>query len=278
MKKRLKYNFFVILSALLIVGISGNFAYAQLEEPEVIKLPQPKTPLSEGYHNGWGVDIMLNNFGFGLGGTYTHVVGPYTELLFRTGITGIRDDTEQNFQSFITGQQVIPNKYQRAFGFPFLIGVKHRVFARKVADNFRLFVSGAAGPALAFTYPYLEDVDGNGFRTFQVQPPGFLVPLERVNDFFTGWKNGESHWGFSGEIKIGADLGSKFKTRTTVEFGYFFYYFKPGLQIMEPYQPFGYNQSGLPIAVDNNGNRNPFYDAQEYFGTPQIKITFGGMW
>jgi hypothetical protein len=112
------------------------------------------------------------------------------------------------------------------------------------------------------------------------------VDAENVNDFFSGWGNGQSHWGLNGAIKIGVDIGREFKTRTTVEFGYFFYYFKEGLQIMEPYQPIKndqgepiYNEAtGLPVAVDENGERNPFYPAQKYFGTPQIKITFGGMW
>lgn len=277
MKKSVITKYCAAFVFLLMLAFTGKDAVAQVQEPDVVKLPQPKTPLSEGYHNSWGVDVMLNNFGFGLGGVYSHVAGPYTQITFRTGITGIRDDTEQNFQSFLTGQQVIPNKYQRAFGFPFLLGVKHRLFPRKISDNFRPFISAEAGPAMAFTYPYLEDVDGNGFRTFQVQQ-GYLVPLERVNDFFTGWKNGHSHWGFSGGLKIGADIGS-FKHPTTVEFGYFFYYFKQGLQIMEPYQPYGYDsQSGLPIEKNGNGRRKPFYDAQKYFGTPQIKFTFGGMW
>ena len=274
------YTAFIVL---LLLGISGSYAQAQVEEPQVVKLPQPKTPLSEGYHNSWGVDLMLNNFGFGIGGTYTHVLGPSDQLTFRTGITGIRDDTEQNFQSFLTGQQIIPNKYKRAFGFPFLVGIRHRVFARQIADNFRPFISIAAGPAMAFTYPYLEDGDHNGFRTFNlVSSPYYqqpiLQPVERVNDFFTGWKNGHSHWGLSGEVKIGADIGS-FKHPTTVEFGFFFYRFQPGLQIMEPYQPYGYDQqTGLPIEKNSNGQRKPFYDAQTFFGTPQIKFTFGGMW
>ncbi len=269
----------------LILGLAGSTAFAQLKEPEVVELPDPKTPTSEGFYNSLGFDVMVNNFGFGIGGTYGRMLGPYTELTFRTGITGIRDASEQNFQSFLTGQQIIPNKYKRALGFPFVLGLKRRLFARHIDDNMRFFVSGGAGPALAFTYPYVRDSDNNGFRTFVLTPQGYAAPFERVNDFFTGWKNGESHWGFNGEIKIGVDLGSSFKSRTTIEFGYFFYYFQDGLQIMEPYKPIEndqgqplYNQEGFPVEVDENGNRNPFFDAQKYFGTPQIKITFGGMW
>lgn len=268
----MKTKIYSILLMVLLVAFASGTAYAQLEEPEVVELPDPKTPLSEGVHNSIGVDVMLNNFGFGIGGTYGRIIGPYTELTFRTGITGIRDASEQNFQSFLTGQEIIPNKYKRAFGFPFLVGLKQRLFAKHIDDNLRFFVSGTAGPAMAYAFPYVRDSNGNGFRDFQVTPQGFLVPIERVNDFFTGWSEGESKWGYSGEIKIGVDLGSEFKSRTTIEFGYFFYYFKEGLQIMEPYKPTAYNEQGVPV------DRTEFFEAQKYFGTPQIKFTFGGMW
>lgn len=278
MKNTMSKKIYSILISVLWLTVLAVPAAAQIEEPEVIGLPDPKTPLSEGYHNGIGFDLVLNNFGFGIGGTYSRVVGPYTELTFRTGITGLRDASEQNFQSFLTGQQIVPNKYKRALGFPFLIGVKQRLFAKQIDDNLRFFVSGAAGPAMAFTFPYVRDSNENGFRDFQVTPQGFLEPVERVNDFFSGWGDGESHWGYSGAIKVGVDLGSKFKTRTTIEFGYFFYYFSDGLQVMEPYKPFGYDSEGAPIQFNENGERNPFFDAQKYFGTPQIKFTFWGMW
>src|SRR5699024_3331208 len=152
---------------------------------------------------------------------------------FRTGITGIRDVSEQTFQSFFTGNRTIPNKYKRAFGFPFLFGLQHRIFPRAITDNFRLFVGAGLGPAMAFTYPYLDDADENGFRTIRIDPQtGRIRGAERLNDFFTGWRDGSTHWGFSGELTIGADLGSSFDHRAKIEFGYFFYYFSEGLQIM----------------------------------------------
>lgn len=258
---------------LLITVISAVPVSAQLVEPEVDKVAEPKTPLSEGFHNGIGFDLFLNNFGFGLGGHYSRVVGPYTELTFRTAITGIRDVSEQTFQSFLTGQQIVPNKYKRAIGFPFILGVEQRLFAKNIEDSFRFYVGGGMGPAMAFTFPYLNDVNNNGFRDFRAQQ-GFLIPRERVNDFFSGWKKGDTRWGLSGELKIGVELGSSFGSVTTVEFGYFFYYFKQGLQIMEPYRPTEYDANGFPVEE----TKVPFNKAQKYFGTPQIKFTFGGMW
>lgn len=253
-------------------------ANAQLVEPEVKSKVQPKTPLTEGVHNSYGVDVFINNFGFGLGGYYSRVLGSYTSLTFRTGITGIRDASEQTFQSFLTGQEIIPNKYKRAFGFPFVVGLKQRLFPKKIEDGFRFYVRAGAGPAMAFTYPYVQEgSQPNGFRDFRLvsqNGQNFLIPIERVNDFFSGWSEGKSEWGFNGEIAIGVDLGSSFSSKTTVEFGYFFYYFKQGLQIMEPYRPTEYDDQGFPI----NATKVPFNDAQKYFGTPQIKFTFGGMW
>lgn len=273
---------YVLLAAFVMVMASGaiyNAAYAQLEEPEVVKIPDPKTPLSEGYHTTIGFDVMLNNFGFGVGGHFSRMLGEYTEFTFQTGITGIRDVSEQTFQSFFTGNRIVPNKYKRGFGFPFLFGMEQRIFARQIEDNFRLFLGGAVGPAMAFVYPYVNDSDNNGFRTIVVDPrSGFIVGAERINDFFTGWGDGETKWGYSGELKIGADIGRTFGTRTTVEFGYFFYYFQQGLQIMEPYRPYGYDENGYPIETNDQGEQRAHFDAQKYFGTPQIKFTFGGMW
>lgn len=280
------FRFFLIV--IVLIGFGFSPAIAQLQEPEVNKPESPKTPLSEDLHNSINFDFFITNFGFGLGGHYTRVIGPYTELTFRTGITGIRNVSEQSYQNIFSGRRIIPNKYKRALGFPFIVGVKQRLFAEQITDNFRFFVGGGAGPAMAFTYPYVEDDNtSNGFRDFEVIPipgtqQGRLRPREDVNDFFSGWSQGDTHWGMSGEIKIGADFGKSFSSRTTVEIGYFFYYFKEGLQILEPYKPFGYTAptattAGQPIET-KNGKRNPFNPPQKLFGTPQIKITFGGMW
>ncbi|MDX1618167.1 MAG: hypothetical protein R3224_05240, partial [Balneolaceae bacterium] len=125
-------------------------------------------------------------------------------------------------------------------------------------------------PALAFIYPYFKDLDGNGLRNF-LNFGGFQA-LEPVNDFFSGWKNGETKWGIAGDFKIGVDIGENFSKLTSVEFGYMFYYFADGIQVMEPRRAVRYNQSGIPTETA------PFFDPQKYFGTPQISLTFGGMW
>lgn len=273
MKYLMKVAARLILLILFMLGaVYWQPLQAQLREPDVRAVDDPLTPLEAGYDNRIGGSAYVNNFGFALGGVFTQAVGPFTELTFSTGITGIRDVSEQSFQNFFTGQKIIPDKYNRALGFPFMFGVKQRLFASQLTDNFRVFIAGSGGPAMAFVYPYLNDANNNGFRDFELTPFG-LQARERINDFFTGWSDGSTEWGAAGEISIGADLGSNFKQQSTLEIGFFFYYFDQGLQIMEPFQPEGFDlETGQPVGSE------PFFDEQKFFGTPQIKFTYSGWW
>lgn len=261
---------FVFVLPVLLIFVLPLVAVAQIEEPDVTPLPDPKSPWTEDKRNSIGVNIMLNNFGVGLAGTYSRFVGPMSEITFSAGITGLRNVSEQNFQDFFTGQQIIPNKYNRAFSFPFTMGVKQRLFARQIDDSFRFFIAFGGGPAMTFVYPYFNDVNENGYRDYY----GSLeaLRLEPINDFFTGWKEGSTEWGAAGEFKIGVDIGERFSKLTTVEFGYFFYYFDQGIQMLEPYRPESFDENGLPVGQE------PFFDKQKYFGTPQISLIFGGIW
>ena len=268
------------LASVLVLGFilhsGNNAALAQTREPDVIPLPEPRTPLSEGKHNALGFEFMVNNFGFGIGGHYSRILGPYTQLTVETGITGLRDVSEQTFTDPFFGQQIIPNKYKRAIAFPLHIGLKRRFFAQKISDNFRFFVAGSGGPAMAFVYPYVRDNNNNGFRDNLIV--NGVPRSEGVNDFFSGWKDGETTWGVTGQLKVGVDIGDNFSKLTTVEFGYFFYYFDQGIQMMEPYRPIINNQGEFIFNPDGTLAREPFFDKQKYFGTPQITLTFGGMW
>lgn len=273
-----RFNFFWIVLILFLGGMLSvsREANAQIREPEVIELPDPLTPVSEGKSDMLGVEVMVNNFGFGIGGRYGKVLGPFTELTLSAGITGIRDVSEQTYTDPFFGGQIVPNKYQRGISFPIMIGIKRRLFARNISDNFRFFISGSGGPVLAFTYPYFKDIDENGFRNLVLCGSG--VCLEEVNDFFSGWKDGSTQWGVAGNFKVGVDIGDNFTKLTTVEIGYLFYYFDKGLQIMEPRRPVFDNTGAAVFNPDGSLVTEPFFDSQKYFGTPKISLIFGGMW
>ncbi|MEX0660535.1 MAG: hypothetical protein WD381_02025 [Balneolaceae bacterium] len=269
----------------------AQLGYSQVEEPDLREGERIATDLGNLYNKGISFNIVVNNFGLGLGGDFRRVVSPQTEMLATVRFAGVRDVTEQTFTSFF-GQQVVPNKYKRAFAFPLLVGLRHRLFGDRVQDNYRFFVSAMGGPVAAFTYPYFDDANNNDYREtgneyelFEQDGELFIsyAQSERVNDIFTGWSEGDWHWGAAGEVKLGMDIGSNFSRLTSVEFGYYFNYFPDGIQVMQPNQPDlreNVPPGESPFQFNNEGEviLEPFSDAQKWFGTPQITLTFGKLW
>lgn len=267
---------------LALLGFLGAFlfstqGFAQTLEPPVEKVVRNTSNIQSEYDAGFGFNVAMNNFGFTVGGEFRQVVGPSTELMSSIRLGGLRDASEQTFTDYFFGQQIIPNKYQRAFAFPLLLGLRHRLFTDMIQDNYRFFVSASIGPAMAFSYPYFEDSNNNGYRE------QFSNYFEPINDIFSGWNQGDWHLGGTGEVKVALDIGGNFARLNSVEFGYFFYYFPDGMQLMMPNQPVPVQnpqQGQFPYELDENNELvlEPFFDAQTFFGSPQITFTFGWLW
>ncbi len=261
----------ILASLLLMTALQPAETTAQVQEPQIRPADQPRSPLDEDFRNGIAFDIITNNFGFGLGGEYRRLLTPKIDLTFTARITGLRDVSEQTFTDFFFGQQIIPNKYQRALAFPITAGIRHRIFSNAIDDNYRIYVGGSVGPVFAFSYPYFEDRFNNGFRENFPE----INRVDPINDIFSGMDDGEWHLGFGGEFSISLDFGDNFANLNTVRFGYLFYYFDDGIQLMQPRQPIGIRETddGFFEFVTE-----PFFEAQKFFGTPQISFVFGTMW
>lgn len=241
------------------------------QEPQVEESDDVRTPYQMGARIGWGFDITIDNFGFGIGTQYKYMLSNQSEFTITAQLSSLRDLSEQSFQSFYT--EVIPNKYQRVISYPLLFGYKQRVLSDYIYDNFRIFVSGAAGPSFAFAYPYFDDVDGNGLRT----PSPELGPYEEYYDVFMGWSEGSQKFGYAGELMLNFDFGDNNKSYTSIRLGYMFHYFSDGIQVMEPFR-YKTNERGQ-ILVDENGPvLEKAADKQNFFGSPAFHITFGGLW
>ncbi|NBV31000.1 MAG: hypothetical protein EBR93_00455 [Bacteroidetes bacterium] len=265
---------FFILSTLLISG-----TVAQDLEPPVVDVKQSAIQLPELYQSALGFDLAVNNFGFGIGVEYRRVIGKQMELSTLFRLAGLRDISEQTYTDIFFGQQVIPNKYQRVFATPLMIGLRQRFFAGKIQQDYRVFAGVMAGPVLALSIPYFDDVNGNGYRE-QGFEYGISLNGEFVNDVFRGWGSGQWHIGIAGEAVIGVDFSRNFKNLTSVEFGVYGNYFREGIQVMMPNQPIASGNPAQPFELDENGRLllEPFFDAQKWFVSPQIKFTFGRLW
>ena len=269
------------LIVLMLLFSSLQRALAQIEnpvnEPDVLEQIGNISSIGNQYNSAFGFNILMNNFGFGTGVEYRKIIAPESEFLATLRITGLRDASEQTFTDVFFGQQIIPNKFQRAFAFPVLLGIRKRLFSDAIQENYRFFVSASAGGVMAFSYPYFDDINENGYRE------QLLTFFEPVNDIFTGMSEGEWHTGATGEFKVALDIGGNFTRLSSIEFGYYFYYFPNGIQLMMPNQPQTLptvqpGQSPFIIDEEEQLVLEPFFDAQRFFGTPQITFTFGWLW
>ena len=250
-------------------------AAQERREPELAEMQKPLSHVDFDIRNGIGFRLLLNNYGFGIGGEYRRVLSRYTKGVFELQISNVRDESEQTFQSY-WGYTVIPNKYNRVLAFPALFGVSRRLFPEQLTDNFRLFVQASAGPAPAYVYPYYNhDLYNLGFR------PQFQGFSQQHYDVFQGWGEGEFIMGAAGQLSIGANVGGDFGNIQSIRIGYFFHYYPGGIQIMEPFRPgpdFMEFDIGLPPDMQAPGVLEPAAPKLSFFGTPHITFVFGSMW
>lgn len=262
--------------ALLALAAAGGHAQSR-NEPDLLPAGAARSPLDEGLANGMGFNLSLNNFGFAIGTEYRRLIGPGTEIVLEAQWSGLRDVSEQNFQ-YYTGQQVIPNKYQRVMSFPILIGMRQRLFADAIADNFRIYLSGQVGPSFAFAYPYFDPATA---PYYHIDDPTFTIvngPIRAkfsdqwANDIFQGWGKGSWVSGSAGQFAIGADFGAGFKSLQSLKIGVLAHYYPSGIQILEPIRLRAYDEN-LGAFVVSDGSPK-----QRFFLSPMITLVLGGMW
>ncbi|MEP1151024.1 MAG: hypothetical protein ABJH08_04765 [Balneola sp.] len=263
-----------LLSLAGFIFLSTSNIFAQFGEPDVRKKEVPKNLYDEGFRSGFGFIFGANDFGFGVGGQYRKVLNRYSEASLTFKVSGIKDPSEQTYIDYFFGTKTVPNKYQRVISFPVSVGLKRRFLAEQISDNFRLFGSINTGPVVAFSYPYFNDFNGNGFRENDNQ---LYTSFERTNDIFTGWKEGDWHLGLTGGVELGIDFSSNFANLQSFQFGYNFYYFDKGLQILEPSKPL-VDQNGFPRYEAGELQTTTSYEPKKYYGSAQISFIFGWMW
>ena len=278
----------LIFTLVFAFSAAGFPILAQFSEPDVLEREKPRNLYDEGFRTGFGFNFSLNDFGVGAGGQFRLGLDSYTEAIITLKAAALKDPTEQTYVDYYFGFRTVPEKYKRVLSFPLYVGLKKRFFAEDISDNFRVFSSLSAGPTYAFSYPYFDDANENGFRENNVNIYNYS---ERVNDIFTGWKQADSHWGFGGEFVVGIDFGEKFSSLSSVQFGYTMNYFSKGIQVLEPCAPDlnrinqqAINPCGLgnvdavQVGQDDFAPLEKANGPRKYFGSAQISFIFGWMW
>lgn len=234
-------------------------------EPDLALDRKASSPYAQRLKLGTGVDLVLSNFGFAFGGFVEYAVLPTRSVFFAGHFSGLRDASEQTFTN-VFGQQFIPNKYSRIFAIPVVIGVRQRLFPEVLSDNFRFHLHTGIGLARTFVYPYFQDSNAN----FIWDPPSNDFPLgETIYDPLQGWDQGSWKTGLAGKIGLSVDFGEDFETFTSIYFGADLYYYRSGIQVLEPYRL---------IQVDGAQALVPSASPLKMFVSPVIRFSFGRNW
>ncbi|HMB93515.1 MAG TPA: hypothetical protein VKP65_21865 [Rhodothermales bacterium] len=214
--------------------------YAQ-DAPPTAEEDEEKT-----YGTGIGLEVLLTNSGFALGGYYQREVGEVTSLVIEANLGAGKNEREYKYYSRF-GNGFVPNKRNYLLLLPIHLGAQQRLFAEVIEDNFRPYVHFTAGPTLGWVYPYFNDRDGN---------ERYDEDIDRRYDIFSAFPKGKARLGVGGMIAVGANFGLSRKVTQGIRFGYAFHYFFDGIQLLEP----------------------DITEAQQRFGTPVISITFGRLY
>lgn len=177
--------------------------------------------------SAFGANILFSGSGYGMGFYYERKFTPTFSGFIDVAFSGARkgdeletfnrDPSSVHYLNFF-----VPNKVNRVWHMPTMVGVKKEVFSQALFNNFRPFVNIGVGPTLIMTTPYDQE-------------------------FFSAFGDANFHTAFGGFVGIGAELSEK---SPGLGFNARYYYLpkNPGVESLrnEPITNFG----GLFLTVN----------------------------
>lgn len=167
---------------------------------------------SQDFLNAWGIDILISNGGFGLGGFYRREFNDEWFGFTTISVSESKDDREVEQFDIYTNTSYIPGKLNRFLVIPLTFGVQHRMFKDDITDNFRPYVNAGAGPTMIYVTPFTNIIQ---------TPSG---PIFEQVEFFKALGRGHPHYTVGGFIGFGANFGTEKSNLFGVNFRYYFTY------------------------------------------------------
>ena len=173
--------------------------------------------------NAWGGDILISTGGFGLGGFYRRQFSETIYGFLSLSVSEAKDSREVQFVDPFTLQTFTPGKVNRFLVVPLLFGVQYRLFQDAIQDNFRPYLTAAAGPSIVYASPYAdrEEISPGVTRTREV-------------DFFKALGRGQAHYTVGGYVGIGAFFGFERKNLLGINIRYYFVPLRSGIESFIP--------------------------------------------
>lgn len=170
-------------------------------------LREPPAPAEPGPLSAMGIDLLVSNGGFGLGTFYRRAYSEDLAAFLDLSFSEAKDDEEKDFVDYY-GRLVTPGKVNRFLVIPLFAGVQRRLFREEIVDNFRPFVSAAAGPVMLYVFPADEE-------------------------FFTGIGHGHPVYTAGGYLGVGAYFGSERSNLMGLHLRYYVIPYPAGLESMQ---------------------------------------------
>ncbi|HUN66528.1 MAG TPA: hypothetical protein VMW43_10540 [Bacteroidota bacterium] len=173
----------VLCTALFLgIGFAGGSAQVRFSRTDAAALPAP----DDSQHNAMGADLLVSLGGFGGGVFYRHEFSDVLSSFVDFSISESKDDDERDYIDYY-GNRYTYNLVNRFLVLPLFVGVEQRLFKDEILDNFRPYVSAAAGPAMIYVFP-------------------------NADEFFTALGKGQPRYTAGGFLGFGAYFGTE-KTR-----------------------------------------------------------------
>ncbi len=154
--------------------------------------------------NSLGLDFLVSNGGFGLGTFFRREYSDEFSAFIDFSISEARDDDEVQYFNYY-GQSFTLGKVNRFLVLPLYFGVQKRLFKDEILDNFRPYVSAAAGPTMIYVFPEREE-------------------------YFTAIGHGRPKYTAGAYVGVGAYFGSEKSNLLGLNLRYYYVPYPPGIE------------------------------------------------
>ncbi len=202
--KNLIYRILILLFVCVSISVPQNF------KTDSTIIFQPTKPLLtehqlEILRNTSGFDLIISTNGFGLGFFYGYNFSEKITGKVNLSISESKDEKEVEVYNPWTGEIIVPFKVNRFLVFPLFFALEYRLFKDEIMDNFKPYISIAAGPSLIYSTPYNIE-------------------------FFSSLKHGKAYYTAGGYIGMGAYFGSETKSILGVNVRYYIIPYNKGIE------------------------------------------------
>jgi len=139
----------IIVTAILLIPLLN------INPQGIGEIAPPKPPM-EFPPKVWGLDLMIGESGFGLGGFYRFEINNRLTLFTDLSFSEAKDDREFEYIDYF-GNTFTVGKENRIFQIPINFGAQYRLFVNELTDNLRPYINAGVGPAIVITTPYNKE-------------------------------------------------------------------------------------------------------------------------